>query len=118
MASPIPRIPPVTSATCPFMSAMVCLPPMVVRCRAASAVHVLAWRVGDGRIPVAAHVRRLDQPAGPGAGPVRPVPPPGTAVLSGRGAPLLRVGGGVAGRLEPGLGPGRVDDARDVTAAR
>src|SRR5580700_4740078 len=107
MASPMPRIPPVTSATCPFMSAMVLH----------LALHVVPWGLTQGRIPPAAHRGRLDARARPGVGPFGPVLPPGPGVLGARGPPGLRVGGGVVAGLVPGLGAGRVDDAGDVAAA-
>src|SRR6185312_14253365 len=116
MASPIPRIPPVTSATCPFMSAMVLTPFGVVQAGSwpRSAEHVLPGGVRDGRVLPAAHVRRLDELARAGVGPGRPVLPPRAVVLAADPAPGFRVrqsGRVVAGRLVPGLGAGRVDDA-------
>src|SRR5712692_10188518 len=118
IASPIPRIPPVTSATCPVMSAMGYL--RSVRYggqRPRSAEHVLPGGVRDGRMLPAAHVRRLDELAGAGLGPGGPVLPPRAALLAGRGAPGLRVSAGVVAGLVPGLGSWRVDDAGDVPAA-
>src|SRR5512135_974808 len=94
MASPIPRIPPVTSATCPFMSAMSFKPPfgVVQACRRPrSAEHVLPRSVRDGRVLPAAHVRRLDKLARAGFGPGGPVLPPRATVLAVRGAPALGV---------------------------
>src|SRR6266567_7633303 len=118
MASPIPRIPPVTSATCPFMSAMDYLRSMRYGGqRRRSAEHVLPGSVRDGRVLPAAHVRRLDVRARVGVGPGGPVLPPRAAVLAGRGAPGLRVSAGVVAGLVPGLGSGRVDNAGDVPAA-
>src|SRR5690348_13052284 len=122
MASPIPRIPPVTSATCPFMSAMVLTPFGVVQAgrEPRSAEHVLPGGVRDGRVLPAAHVRRLDKFARAGFGPGGPVLPPRAVVLAPAAPPGFRVGQGgrvVAGRLVPGLGAGRVDDAGDMTAA-
>src|ERR1700689_661839 len=107
MASPMPRIPPVTSATCPFMSAMVFH----------LALHVVPWGVTQGRIAPAAQRGRLYARARPGVGPFGPVLPPGPAVLGARGPPRLGVGRSVLARLVPGLGAGRVDDAGDVAAA-
>src|SRR6266571_2764873 len=103
MASPIPRIPPVTRATCPFISATV-LPPfgVVGRRRPRSAGHVLPRGVRDGRMLLAAHVRRLDVRTRAGVGPGGPVLPPRAAVLAVGAAPGLRVRAGVIRGLVPG----------------
>src|SRR5215468_1134011 len=120
MASPIPRIPPVTRATCPFMSAMVVTS---VRCsygwaeRPRSAEHVLPGGVRDGRVLPAAHVRRVYERARAGLGPGGPVLPPRAALLAVGRAPGLGVAARAVGRLVPGLRAGRVDDAGDVAAA-
>src|SRR5882757_6056826 len=120
MASPMPRIPPVTRATWPFISAMV-LPPFGCRAQvSASAEHVLAGGVREDRVLLAAQVRRLDELARAGAGPLGPVLPPRAVELGAGAAPGLGVGQGgrvVARRFVPGLGTGRVDDAGDVPAA-
>src|ERR1700730_11247432 len=122
MASPIPRIPPVTSATCPFMSAMMFTPFGVVQAGSwpRSAEHVLPGGVRDGRVLPAAHVRRLDKFARAGFRPGGPVLPPRAGLLGAGTAPRLRVrqsGRVVTGRLMPGLRAGRVDVAGDVPAA-
>src|SRR5271166_3911007 len=88
MASPMPRVPPVTTATCPFMSLTVYL-----RCcrfgGPESAGHVLARGIRDGLVPPAAHGRRLFAFACPAAGHVVRSSPPRAAVLGGRSAPGL-----------------------------
>src|SRR3984893_15862950 len=97
MASPIPRIPPVTSATCPFMSAIVFTPFGVVQAGSwpRSAEHVLPGGVRDGRVLPAAHVRRLDKFARAGFRPGGPVLPPRAGLLGAGTAPRLP---GAAGR--------------------
>src|ERR1700761_3399400 len=105
MARPMPRIPPVTSATWPFMSAMT------------SPEYVLSRRVGDGLVLAAAHAGRLDELARPLIRPGGPVFPPGALLLGGMCAPGLWPGRVPVAGLVPRLGSRRVDDPGDVATA-
>src|SRR5215471_20861255 len=82
-----------------------------------SAPDVVAGRRADRRVAPRAHRGRLDEVAGPDAGPEDPVLPPGAAVALRARPPLGRVRRVVFGGLVPGLRAWRVHDARDVAAA-
>src|SRR5215475_2020571 len=84
---------------------------------AMSAPDVVAGRRADRRVVPRAHRGRGNEVAGPGAGPGRPVLPPGAAVALRARPPLGRVRRVVFGGLVPGLRAWRVHDARDVAAA-
>src|SRR5215472_17579546 len=82
-----------------------------------SAPDVLAWRRAGRWVAPRAHRGRGNEVTGPGAGPGRPVLPPGAAVALRARPPPGRVRRTVFDGLVPGLRAGRVDDARNVAAA-
>src|SRR6516162_6887653 len=82
-----------------------------------SAPDVVPGRRAERRVARRAHRGRGNEVAGPGAGPGRPVLPPGAAVALRARPPLGRVRRVVFGGLVPGLRARRVHDVRDVAAA-
>src|SRR6266480_1390311 len=83
-----------------------------------SAMDILPWCVGDGRVLGASRGRRLDPLAGPRCHPCGPVLPPRSLVHRRCGTPLLGIVGKLVVRPVPSLGAGRVDDAGDVARRR